>query len=141
MPAPSSVSKVLPMPSIKVSHRFIRFPQQLIRNFYHRIVRLFLTRVNLLLYFLKLNEHSHTSLAVELMCLGIPMQIKSIDGFTAHCEAKGVERDVSLFMMQDDELKVDDYVVVHVGYAIQKISQQEAQTAWELYDQMLEAGI
>jgi hydrogenase expression/formation protein HypC len=73
------------------------------------------------------------------MCLGIPMQIKSIDGFTAHCEAKGVTRDVSLFMMQDDRLEVDDYIVVHVGYAIQKISQQEAQTAWELYDEMLAA--
>lgn len=71
------------------------------------------------------------------MCLGIPMQIKAIEDFTARCEAKGVERDVSLFMMQDDQLEVDDFVVVHVGYAIQKISQQEAQTAWELYDQML----
>ena len=75
------------------------------------------------------------------MCLGIPMQIKAIDGFTARCEAKGVERDVSLFMMQDDKLEVDDFIVVHVGYAIQKISEQDAQTAWELYDQMLEAGI
>ncbi len=73
------------------------------------------------------------------MCLGIPMQIKSIDGFTANCEAKGVTRDVSLFMMQDDKLEVDDFVVVHVGYAIQKISPQEAQTAWELYDEMLAA--
>jgi len=73
------------------------------------------------------------------MCLGIPMQIKSIDGFMARCEAKGVERDVSLFMMQDDELKVDDFIVVHVGYAIQRISQDEARTAWELYDQMIEA--
>ena len=71
------------------------------------------------------------------MCLGIPMQIKSIDGFTANCEAKGVTRDVSLFMMQDDKLEVDDFIVVHVGYAIQKISPQEAQTAWELYDEML----
>ncbi len=71
------------------------------------------------------------------MCLGIPMQIKAIEDFTARCEAKGVERDVSLFMMQDDPLEVDDFVVVHVGYAIQKISPQEAQTAWELYDQML----
>ena len=71
------------------------------------------------------------------MCLGIPMQIKQIDGYTARCEAKGVERDVSLFMMQDDLLQEDDYVVVHVGYAIQKISPQEARTAWELYDQML----
>ena len=73
------------------------------------------------------------------MCLGIPMQIKSIDGFMARCEAKGVERDVSLFMMQEDKLVVDDFIVVHVGYAIQKISPQEAQTAWELYDEMLAA--
>jgi len=73
------------------------------------------------------------------MCLGIPMQIKSIDGFMARCEAKGVERDVSLFMMQDDNLEVDDFVVVHVGYAIQKISPQEAQTAWQIYDEMLAA--
>ena len=71
------------------------------------------------------------------MCLGIPMQIKSIDGFMARCEAKGVERDVSLFMMQEDMLQVDDFIVVHVGYAIQKLSPQEAQTAWEIYDQML----
>jgi HupF/HypC family. len=35
------------------------------------------------------------------MCLAIPMQIESIDGFTARCQAKGVWRDVSLFMMQD----------------------------------------
>lgn len=67
------------------------------------------------------------------------MQIKSIDGFMARCEAKGVERDVSLFMMQDDQLEVDDFIVVHVGYAIQKISPQEAQTAWQLYDEMLAA--
>jgi hydrogenase expression/formation protein HypC len=71
------------------------------------------------------------------MCLGIPMQIKSIQGFVANCEAKGVHREVSLFMLQDEDFQVDDYVVVQVGYAIQKISQQEARTAWELYDQML----
>jgi len=74
------------------------------------------------------------------MCLGIPMQIRSIDGYIASCEAKGVRRDVSLFMMQDAGLQVDDYVVVHVGYAIQKITPQEARTAWELYDQMLEGA-
>jgi hydrogenase expression/formation protein HypC len=65
------------------------------------------------------------------------MQIKSIEGFNARCEAKGVERDVSLFMMQDEQLAVEDFVVVHVGYAIQKISPQEAQSAWEIYDEML----
>ena len=73
------------------------------------------------------------------MCLGIPMQIREIDGFVASCEAKGVQRDVNLFMMQDEPLAIDDFVVVHVGYAIQKITPQEAQTAWELYDEMLNA--
>jgi hydrogenase expression/formation protein HypC len=71
------------------------------------------------------------------MCLGIPMQIKSIDGYTADCEAKGVHREVSLFMLQDEAFEVDDFVVVHVGYAIQKITPAEARTAWEMYDQML----
>jgi hydrogenase expression/formation protein HypC len=71
------------------------------------------------------------------MCLGIPMQIKQIDGFNARCEAKGIERDVSLFMLQHEDLKPDDYVVVHVGYAIQKVTPQEARSAWEIYDQML----
>jgi hydrogenase expression/formation protein HypC len=65
------------------------------------------------------------------------MQIRQIDGFNARCEAKGIERDVSLFMLQHEELKPDDYVVVHVGYAIQKVTPQEARSAWELYDQML----
>ncbi len=69
------------------------------------------------------------------------MQVKSIEGYMARCEAKGVERDVSLFMMQDENIAVDDFVVVHVGYAIQKISPEEAQSAWEIYDQMLEAGV
>ena len=72
------------------------------------------------------------------MCLGIPMQIKSIDGFVARCEAKGVERDVNLFMLQHEALREDDFVVVHVGYAIQKMTPQEARSAWEVYDQMLD---
>jgi hydrogenase expression/formation protein HypC len=74
------------------------------------------------------------------MCLGIPMQIMSIDGYTAHCEARGVARDASLFMLQEEDLQAGDYIVVHLGYAIQKITPQEARTAWELYDEMLEGG-
>ena len=73
------------------------------------------------------------------MCLGIPMQIRAIDGFTARCEAKGVERDVNLFMLQHESLEAGDFVVVHVGYALEKISPQDAQSAWEIYDQMLAA--
>ena len=67
------------------------------------------------------------------------MQVSRIDGFLARCEAKGVERDVSLFMLQDETLSPGDFVMVHVGYAIQKMTEEEARSAWELYDEMLRA--
>lgn len=73
------------------------------------------------------------------MCLGIPMQVVEIQGFNARCEAKGVERNVSLFMLQEESIVVGDYVMVHVGYAIQKMSDQEAQLTWELLDEVLAA--
>ncbi len=71
------------------------------------------------------------------MCLGIPMQVKSVDGFVARCEAKGVEREVNLFMMQDEPPEPGEFVMVHVGYAIQKLTEQDARSAWELLDQIL----
>lgn len=71
------------------------------------------------------------------MCLGIPMEITRIEGFLAQCEAKGVRREVNLFMMQDQPLSIGDFVLVHVGYAIQKISQEDARCAWELFDEAL----
>ncbi len=72
------------------------------------------------------------------MCLAIPMQIESVDGFMARCQAKGIYRDVSLFMMQDEPPQIGDYVMVHVGYAIQKVTEADARSVWELFDQILE---
>ena len=73
------------------------------------------------------------------MCLGIPMQIVSIDGFLARCTAKGVEREASLFMLQHELPAVGDHVVVHLGYATERVSAQDAAAAWEIYDQLLRA--
>jgi hydrogenase expression/formation protein HypC len=71
------------------------------------------------------------------MCLAIPMQITGIDGFDARCSARGVERQISLFMLQGETLAEGDYVLVNLGYAIQKISPEEARSTWELFDQVL----
>lgn len=71
------------------------------------------------------------------MCLGIPMQIVEIDGYNARCTAKGVSREVSLFLMQGEELGIGDYVMVHTGYAQQKVSEQDAHEAWALYDELI----
>ena len=70
------------------------------------------------------------------MCLGIPMQIVSVNQFMARCSARGVERDVSLFMLQHEDLQPGDYVMVHVGYAIQKMTESDAQSTWELIEEM-----
>ena len=73
------------------------------------------------------------------MCLGIPMQIQSIDGFVARCTAKGTEREANLFLLQHEPPAVGDYVVVHLGYAVDRVSAEEAASAWEIYDQMVAA--
>ena len=67
------------------------------------------------------------------------MQVVEVDRFNARCVAKGVERDVCLFLLQHENLVPGDYVMVHVGYAIQKMTEQDARSAWEIYDEMLSA--
>jgi len=73
------------------------------------------------------------------MCFGIPMQIRSIDGLLARCEAKGVVREANLLMLEHEGLAVGDFVVLHLGYAVDKVSAEEAAAAWEIYDEMLAA--
>ena len=67
------------------------------------------------------------------------MQIASIDGFQCVCEARGIEREVSLFLLQGESLVPGDHVLVHVGYAIQKVSAEDAAASWDLFDEVLEA--
>jgi hydrogenase expression/formation protein HypC len=65
------------------------------------------------------------------------MRIVEIDGFTARCEARGIERKANLFLLQHEDVRVGDMVMIHVGNAIQKMSEEEAQSAWEIYDEIL----
>ncbi len=70
------------------------------------------------------------------MCLALPMQIKAIEGFRATCQVKGIEREVNLFMLEGQALTVGDHVLVHLGYAIQKVTPEEADSAWVLLDEI-----
>ena len=65
------------------------------------------------------------------------MRIIEINGFSARCEARGIERQASLFLMQHEDLQVGDQVMIHIGNVIQKMTEEEAHTVWELYDEML----
>lgn len=73
------------------------------------------------------------------MCHAIPMRVVAIEGFNARCEARGIERTVSLFLLQHEPVAVGDLVMVHVGYAIQKMTEVEAESSWALYDEILAA--
>lgn len=73
------------------------------------------------------------------MCLAVPMRILGIKGHEAVCEAGGVERDVNLFLLQGEAVQPGDCVLVHVGYAIKKLSETDMERSWSLLSG-LEAG-
>jgi hydrogenase expression/formation protein HypC len=68
------------------------------------------------------------------MCLAIPTLIKSIDGEIAQVEIGGVERSISLVFTP--EAKVGDYVIVHTGFALSVLDQEEAQETLRMFAEM-----
>lgn len=68
------------------------------------------------------------------------MEVIAVAGSMARCRAKGIERDVSLFLLADQAVTPGDFVLVHVGYAIQTIAEADARCTWELLDRMLAAA-
>jgi hydrogenase expression/formation protein HypC len=67
------------------------------------------------------------------------MQITALDGLSACCEARGVQRNISVFMLRDDPPVVGDFVMISMGQAVRKVSAEDARLSWELYDQILAA--
>lgn len=70
------------------------------------------------------------------MCLAQPMKICSIEGIIARCETYGVFREVNMLLIADQHAKPGDYVLVHTGYAIQKLSKQHVRESLDAYDAM-----
>jgi hydrogenase expression/formation protein HypC len=68
------------------------------------------------------------------MCLAIPALIKSIEGQEADVEIGGIRRRVSLWLTPEAE--VGDYVLLHTGYAINVIDQDEAEETLRLFEEM-----
>jgi len=58
------------------------------------------------------------------MCLSIPAKILSIEGNTAQASVGGAIIRTSLHLV--DDVKVGDYILIHTGFALQKISEEEA---------------
>ena len=72
------------------------------------------------------------------MCLGIPSKIISIENLKATIDVYGAQRDISL-MLLENEVQVGDYVIVHAGFAIQKLQEDVAKETLGYFNQYLEA--
>lgn len=70
------------------------------------------------------------------MCLAIPAEVISVDGDMAQVSVGGVKKEVSISLV--DDVNEGDYLLIHVGYALNKISPEEAQKTLELFK---EAGM
>jgi len=72
------------------------------------------------------------------MCLAIPALIKSIEDKEAEAEIGGISRRISLWLTPEAE--VGDYVLVHTGYAINVLDQEEAEETLRLLEEIAEVG-
>ncbi len=70
------------------------------------------------------------------MCVAIPMRVVEIDGNQAVCEYEGIRRTARIDLLPN--VKVGDYVLIHVGFVIQKIDINAAEEILMLYKQMEE---
>lgn len=68
------------------------------------------------------------------MCLAIPGRIVDIDeqGFLATVDVSGVRRQVNVQLLTEDGLAADDWVLIHVGFAMSKISAAQAEEQMRL---------
>ena len=71
------------------------------------------------------------------MCLAVPVKVLSIEGDQAEVDAGGVTRRVSVAFTP--EVRVGQYVLLHTGYAINVVDEEEAEETLRLLRQMLEA--
>lgn len=72
------------------------------------------------------------------MCLALPMRIVSIDGAIASIVAEGLEQRASLVLVP--EARAGDYVLVHAGYAISVLSEDDAAETLSLLAQLAAAA-
>ena len=74
------------------------------------------------------------------MCLSIPSKVVKISDDKTMCtvDTMGVQRDANLMMMADDEVQVGDYVLLHIGFVMNKIDEEEAILSINTYKEILE---
>ena len=73
------------------------------------------------------------------MCLAIPGKIISLEDQTALADFDGSQKKIVIALLP--QVQVGDYVIVHAGYAIEKISKEAAHESLQLWRNMIDDGI
>jgi len=75
------------------------------------------------------------------MCLSIPSKVVKVAEDATSCvvDTMGVQREASLLMMIGLDVNVGDYVLLHIGFVMEKIDEREALLAIDTYKEILEA--
>ena len=71
------------------------------------------------------------------MCLAIPSRIVRIDDLMAIVDVYGARREINLMLLSDNA-EIGDYVLVHAGFAIQKVEREAAQDALRVISTIIE---
>lgn len=74
------------------------------------------------------------------MCLSIPSKVTKIDKEqnVATVDTMGISRDASLDLMEEDSVKIGDYVLLHIGFIMNKIDNDDALASIETYKEILD---
>ncbi|WP_333652100.1 HypC/HybG/HupF family hydrogenase formation chaperone [Dissulfurispira sp.] len=72
------------------------------------------------------------------MCLAVPSRIVEINNLLATVDVYGARKEISLLLLPEDA-KIGDYVLVHAGFAIQKVDEDAAKDALNLLKEIAEA--
>ena len=72
------------------------------------------------------------------MCLSIPSRVTKIDkeNNIATVDTMGVFREASLDLMQDGSVEVGDYVLIHIGFIMNKIDKESAMLSLEAFEEI-----
>jgi len=75
------------------------------------------------------------------MCLSIPSKVTKIDkeNNMATVDTMGVSRDASLDLMEEGDVNIGDYVLLHIGFIMNKIDEEDALASLETYQEILTA--
>jgi len=73
------------------------------------------------------------------MCIAVPLRVEKIEDEVVYCKVGEGTIQASLLLM-DEEVKVGDYILIHAGFAIRRLEEEDAKQTLDLINEALQPG-